>query len=257
MTVQTQFLDPVQIQHATDINPATDSAVDVILREIRCLITNGHLTIGDRLPTEHELCQRFQASRNTVREAMRMLKAYGVVEVRPKIGATIVDHRMSRAIDLFSFHVAEVSRKNFDDIQGFRELIEIGSVMQIFDQVSETDLADMRQINLAMLRAPDVVTASEFDLQFHIRLVSVIGNTSILDIYQIMTPMILRIMQHSPVRHIEGDNYREHAAIVDALARRDKLGFQYLLRSHLRGGVITFQDGATTGPNPSAQRAIE
>ena len=70
-----------------------------------------------------------------------MLKAYGVVEVRPKVGATIVDQRMNRAFDLFSFNVTEISRQTFDDIQGFRELIETGSVMQIFAAITPGDLA--------------------------------------------------------------------------------------------------------------------
>lgn len=218
------------------------SAVDQVLSAIRRLIADGNLTVGDRLPTEHELCQRFSASRNTVREAMRMLKAYGIVEVRPKVGATIIDQRIARAFDLFSFNVTEISRQTFDDIQGFRELIEIGSVGQIFDMVTEADLADMHALNDQMVQAPTVVEASQFDLRFHTRLVAVIRNKAILDIYQIMTPVILRIMQRGKTRRvIEGETFREHAAILHTIAARDDLAFQYLMRSHLRAGILTFR----------------
>ncbi|MFN3280875.1 MAG: FadR/GntR family transcriptional regulator [Tabrizicola sp.] len=103
-----------------------------MLAQIRKLIVEVGLKVGDRLPTECELCERFASSRSTEREAMRMLKAFGVVEVRPKADATIVDQRMNRAFDLFSFNVTEISRQTFDDIQGFRELIGTGSVIQIF-----------------------------------------------------------------------------------------------------------------------------
>ena len=72
---------------------AGGSAVDQVVAQIRDLIEADGLTVGDKLPTERELCDRFTTSRNTVREAMRMLKAYGIVDVRPKVGATIVDHR--------------------------------------------------------------------------------------------------------------------------------------------------------------------
>jgi GntR family transcriptional regulator, transcriptional repressor for pyruvate dehydrogenase complex len=221
----------------------TGSAVDNIVREVRGLIRDGRLTVGDRLPTEHELCQRFSASRNTVREAMRMLKAYGIVDVRPKVGATIIDQRMSRALDLFSFNVNEISRQTFDDIQGFRELIEIGSVLQILALVTPADLSEMRALNNDMVSAESVVEASHFDLKFHTRLVSVIGNKSILDIYQIMTPVILRIMQRGKTRRtIEGETYREHEAILTAIERRDSLAFQYLMRTHLRAGLVTFEE---------------
>jgi GntR family transcriptional repressor for pyruvate dehydrogenase complex len=221
----------------------SNSAVDVVLAQIRELIVEGGLKVGDKLPTERELCERFNSSRNTVREAMRMLKAFGVVEVRPKVGATIVDQRMNRAFDLFSFNVTGISRQTFDDIQGFRELIETGSVIQIFAAITPADLTELREINREMVRAKTVIEASEQDLRFHTRLVTLIGNKSILDIYRIMTPVILRIMQRGKTRRIiEGETYREHQAILDAVERRDSLAFQYLMRTHLRAGLWTFDE---------------
>jgi len=232
----------VRSQDAADESESS-SAVDVVLAQIRELIVEGGLKVGDKLPTERELCERFNSSRNTVREAMRMLKAFGVVEVRPKVGATIVDQRMNRAFDLFSFNVTGISRQTFDDIQGFRELIETGSVIQIFAAVTPADLAELREINRDMVRAKTVIEASEHDLRFHSRLVAIIGNKSILDIYRIMTPVILRIMQRGKTRRsIEGETYREHQAILDAVERRDALAFQYLMRTHLRAGLWTFDE---------------
>lgn len=226
-----------------DIAAASGSAVDQVLAELRNLIAEGGLKVGDRLPTERELCERFSASRNTVREAMRMLKAFGVVEVRPKVGATIVDQRMNRAFDLFSFNVTEISRQTFDDIQGFRELIETGAVMQIFDAITPAGLGRLREINREMVRSRSVIEASEQDLRFHVTLVSAIGNKSILDVYQIMTPVILRIMQRGKTRRtIEGETYHEHEAILNAIEKRDNLGFQYLMRTHLRAGLSNFEE---------------
>jgi GntR family transcriptional repressor for pyruvate dehydrogenase complex len=225
------------------MRPSGPSAVDQALAQIRQIIVEAGLRVGDRLPTERELCDRFSLSRTTVREAMRMLNAFGVVEVRPKVGATIVDQRMNRAFDLFSFNVDEISRKTFDDIQGFRELIETGSVLQIFAAITPGDLDELHEINREMVRAKSVVEASQHDLRFHTRLVSVIDNKSILDIYRIMTPVILRIMQRGKTRRtIEGETYREHEAILQAIEKQDGLGFQYLMRTHLRAGLSTFEE---------------
>ncbi len=229
------------------VNPSQDaangSAVDQIVARIRKLIETDGLTVGDKLPTERELCETFATSRNTVREAMRMLKAYGIVDVRPKVGATIVDQRMNRAFDIFSFNVAEVSRKTFDEIQGFRELIETGAALHIFSAATPHDLASLRAINQQMVQARSVVEASQFDLQFHTELIALIGNKSILDIYGIMTPVILRIMQRGKTRRIiEGETFREHEAILKAIETSDNLAYQYLMRTHLRAGLATFAD---------------
>ena len=94
--------------NASIVRSSIPSAVDAMVLNIRSLISEGGLGVGDSLPTERELCERFQTSRNTVREAMRIMKAYGVVSVRPKVGAIIVDDRMERALDLFSFNTLDI-----------------------------------------------------------------------------------------------------------------------------------------------------
>src|SRR5688572_17093724 len=71
-----------------------DSAVEAVVEQLKALIDQRNLGVGDSLPSERELTEMFSSSRNTVREAMRILKAYGVVDVRPKTGAVIVDRRM-------------------------------------------------------------------------------------------------------------------------------------------------------------------
>ena len=224
------------------IRVAGRSAVDAIVAAMRDMISDGGLSVGDKLPTERELCERFQTSRNTVREAMRILKAYGIVDVRPKVGATIVDNRMSRAIDLFSFNVLEVSRETFSDIQGFRILLEVSSVDLIFERIELDDLAQLHALNHELLATKSVPEAAEVDFLFHTRLVSVMANKAMLDVYQIMKPVILRIMERGKTRRtIEGQVFREHEGVLEALERRDRIAFQYRMKTHLEGGYGTFE----------------
>ena len=229
--------------NASIVRSMIPSAVDAMVLNIRGLISDGRLGVGDSLPTERELCERFQASRNTVREAMRIMKAYGIVSVRPKVGAIIVDDRMERALDLFSFNTLDISRRTFNDIQGFRKLIEVGSVDTIFDQMQPDDIAEMRSVNAQLRAAGSIAEASEMDFRFHLRLVSILDNRAVCDVYRIMKPVIIRIMERAKeLRDFTGDTYEQHAAVVDALAVRDRIRYQYALQSHLHVGVKTFQD---------------
>lgn len=57
-------------------------AFDIILEQMRERLRSGELRPGDRLPSERELVEHFQVSRNTVREAIRMLEVAGLVEVK-------------------------------------------------------------------------------------------------------------------------------------------------------------------------------
>ncbi|WP_127751815.1 FCD domain-containing protein [Devosia sp. 1566] len=229
--------------NASVVRSSIPSAVDGMVLKIRGLISDGGLGVGDSLPTERELCERFQASRNTVREAMRILKAYGVVSVRPKVGATIVDDRMERALDLFSFNTLDISRRTFNDIQGFRRLIEVGSVDTIFDQMQPEDILEMRKVNDQLRAAGSIVEASELDFRFHLRLVSILTNRAVTDVYRIMKPIIIRIMERAKQLHnFTGETFEQHAAVVDALEQRDRIRYQYALQSHLHIGITAFQD---------------
>lgn len=229
---------------SADVTRSTvPSAVDAMVANIRRLISEQGLGVGDSLPTEREMCERFQASRNTVREAMRILKAYGVVTVRPKVGATIIDDRMERALDLFSFNTLDISRRTFTDIQGFRNLIEVGSVDEIFDLMRPNDIAELHTINEQLRSAASISEASEMDFRFHLRLVAILDNRAVLDVYRIMKPVILRIMERGKdLRDFTGPTFEQHSAVVEALAVRDRIRYQYALQSHLKIGITAFQD---------------
>ncbi|MGH1415886.1 MAG: FadR/GntR family transcriptional regulator [Pelagimonas sp.] len=219
----------------------TRSAVDEVVDQMRELIGSRGLTVGDQLPTERELCDAFGASRNTVREAMRILKAYGIVEVRPKVGATIIDKRMASAMDMFSFNVMDISRDTFADIQGFRSLLEVSSVDEIFEKITPEDIAALRQINANMLEADGVDEASEQDFLFHTRLIQVLRNKAILDVYGLMKPVILRIIKLGKTRHtFSASTFGEHESVLNALEVRDRITYQYRMKSHLEMGYAQF-----------------
>ncbi|MGH8946288.1 MAG: FadR/GntR family transcriptional regulator, partial [Acidimicrobiia bacterium] len=58
---------------------------DAIVDQFKTAIRQGKLTPGDRLPPERELTKLFGVSRVAVRDALRLLEASGLIEV--KVGA--------------------------------------------------------------------------------------------------------------------------------------------------------------------------
>lgn len=64
-----------------------------IAQDLREQIESGSLGPGDQLPTEGELGENYNASRNTVRDAMKWLVTRGLVETRPGQG-TFVTQRL-------------------------------------------------------------------------------------------------------------------------------------------------------------------
>ena len=60
-----------------------------VVQQIRELIVSGELQVGDKLPPEQELERQLSVSRSSIREALRVLEAEGLVEVRRGSGTYI------------------------------------------------------------------------------------------------------------------------------------------------------------------------
>ena len=60
-----------------------------IAQELRQQIQSGHPGPGEQLPTELELGERYEASRNTVRDAIKWLSVNGLVETRAGQGTFV------------------------------------------------------------------------------------------------------------------------------------------------------------------------
>lgn len=78
-----------------------DPMYRVISDELRQEIENGQLEPGSQLPTELELRDRFNASRNTIRDAVKTLINLGLVVTRPGQG-TFVTQRIDPFVTTLS-----------------------------------------------------------------------------------------------------------------------------------------------------------
>lgn len=69
---------------------AADHRYLQVARTLRKEIVDGVFPVGSQLPTEHELCERFEVSRYTIREALRRLREDNLVASRPRAGTLVV-----------------------------------------------------------------------------------------------------------------------------------------------------------------------
>lgn len=212
------------------------SAVDRLTDQLRGLIRERRLGIGDALPTERELEDRFGASRNTIREALQVLKAYGMIEVRPKVGAIIIGGREDAVRKLFAFH-QEISPSTFMDVQGFRRIVEIGVGDQIIQRATGADFDLLDEINARILSVETAQEAAACDYALHEAMVALAGNRTTVMSYRFLQPVIEQIMllgkAEQPAQQIA---FEAHAEIVAALRARDRAAFAYLLGKHLEYG---------------------
>jgi DNA-binding FadR family transcriptional regulator len=227
------------------------SAVDATARQILELIRSRGLAVGDALPTERELCDIFGASRNTVREALRTIRTYGLIDARPRVGAVLTD-RQSSAVQNFFAAQMDVSRSSFADIQGFRRIIEVGIGDRLVLEADETDIDALEAINARIESSRSTDEAARYDFDFHAALIRLADNRTLAEIYDFLSPIILKIMTIGKERRpVLADTRRAHSEIVDAIRARDRLAYAYLMSRHLDFARQFLPEE----PGPTAERA--
>ncbi|HEY6630264.1 MAG TPA: FadR/GntR family transcriptional regulator [Rhizobiaceae bacterium] len=213
------------------------SAVDTLAGQILDLIREHGMSVGDVLPTERELCDLFGASRNTVREALRTIRTYGLIEPKPRVGAVLTDPQ-GAAIQNFFAAQMDVSRSSFRDIQGFRRIIEVGIGDHLVLHVTDADIAMLETTNGRILESRKAEDAARHDFEFHSALIELAGNRMLAQMYAFLSPVILRIMTIGKERRpVLGDTRQAHGEIIDALRARDRLAYAYLMSRHLDFGL--------------------
>ncbi|ENN86824.1 transcriptional regulator [Rhizobium freirei PRF 81] len=229
------------------VEPGKTSAVDRLIEQIRDMISERGLGIGDALPTERDLGEQFQAGRNTVREALQVLRAYGMVETRPKVGAVISGGHGEAIRRLFAFHNG-ISPDSFRDLQGFRRIIETGVGEQIILTASGADFDRLDAINRRILEAESVEDAARCDYEFHSAIVELSGNRTTLAAYHMLRSVIEEVMRLGKAeRPVHTATFEAHAEIIRALRARDRIAYVYLMSRHLEFG-LRFVDADPVDP---------
>lgn len=110
-----------------------------IEQELRREIEDGVHRLGDCLPGEHALCDRFGVSRFTIRQAIRRLGAEGLVDARPGVGTVVIaTHKQDRFVQ--TLNTIEELLQN--PVGTLRDMIEVRPV------VATSDLAALLQCNV-------------------------------------------------------------------------------------------------------------
>ncbi|PBC04666.1 GntR family transcriptional regulator [Mesorhizobium sp. WSM3860] len=209
------------------------SAVDAAAGRILDLIRARQLSVGDVLPTERELSEITGASRNTVREALRAIRTYGLIEPKPRVGAVLADGQSIAIQNFFAAHM-DVSRSSFADIQGFRRIIEVGIGDHIVLNATNEQLEALDAVNARIVESRTIEEAAENDFDFHMALIGLADNSMLSDMYSFLSPVILRIMTiGKEIRPVLADTRAAHGEIIAALRSRDRVAYAYLMSRHL------------------------
>jgi GntR family transcriptional regulator, transcriptional repressor for pyruvate dehydrogenase complex len=166
-----------------------------IADELRGLIIAGGLDEGDLLGTEADLIERFEVSRPSLREALRILEAEGLISVvRGALGGVVVhrpDQRMtSRAAAL----VLQSRSVSLADVFEASAVIEPAAARMIAtSRQRQRAVAQLRGVIVEQKRSVhDAIACTNAMVRFHSDIVHLAGNQTLIIISEMLNEVITR-----------------------------------------------------------------
>lgn len=205
------------------------SAYEEIVAQIEGAIADGTFSVGDHLPGERRLMEDFGVSRATVREAMRVLQATGVIDSRPgDPRGPVVTPYSDKAFEKSMTKLAASRDLSRVELLQFRLMLEANAAALAATGRTDDELADLRgrAVRIAELAAAGgegfATAADEFQAGIraasHNPLITLCGSVTT----GVMQRMIDERLTSEPDRAARtARSARDAQEIVAAIADRD------------------------------------
>ena len=194
------------------------SLVDQALDQLRLRITEGVWTVGQRLPTEPELSAELGISRNTVREAMRVLAFSGLIEIRQGDGSYL------RAVIDPLDTLKALSRCSLEQARETRHILEVEAIGLAALRRTDEDLIELRKA-LSVSGDHyhgDLDSYIACDLVFHRRLVDAAHNPTLSELYRYFSSVVgAQLRQTLNITPRRQEVFDLHVDLLDAVEQRD------------------------------------
>lgn len=210
----------------------------VIVDQIRLLIHQGRLRPGDRLPSERELCARFGVSRVTVREALRVLEASGLVEIRvgARGGAFVTTPSNTRVGEGLA-DLIMLSPVTASEVTEARMVFELGIVPIVVQRATKEDIAALKEICARQRAALKNGSYSmSLSAEFHVRVASSTHNAAIETLVRSFHgPLLMSLNEAKTAAPAMGRRGNaEHQHFVEAIEIGDVDAATKIMDEHLR-----------------------
>ncbi|MDQ1014028.1 DNA-binding FadR family transcriptional regulator [Streptomyces afghaniensis] len=185
------------------------SAMEAVLEYLRGAIERGDYAIGDKLPSEAELCRTLEVSRPVLREALRALQTMGLTVSRTGKGTFVV----ASTVEDPTFGDYSAS-----DLLEVRRHVEIPVAGYAARRRTPENLDHLAHLLDRMERETDTTAWVAMDTLFHLAVAEAAQNPVFRRVIEEIRDALAR--QSAFLNELGGrreQSNREHRAIVEAL----------------------------------------
>lgn len=203
-----------------------------LARDLEQLIQRGVWHPGEQLPPERELAARFQVSRASVRDALRMLELAGWVEIRQGDGTRVAQAAGSFGRRLLSrLHEPAFVAELFE----LRRVLEPAAAALAAQRAGAEEFAKLERLLLRQQEArEDRYTFVELDLDFHLALAEASRNTALCEVLRLLGGELRQTRLSATAQRFQPEStIAEHRRILEAVRRGSAEQAERAMLEHL------------------------
>jgi GntR family transcriptional repressor for pyruvate dehydrogenase complex len=193
-----------------------------VIQHIKKLLLNEQLSLGDKLPTERELSEILSLSRNSIREAIKIMENMGIIESRHGSGNYLVGNIGKSFTDSLSMMVL-MKRVDYLEISQLRRGIEIQALSLAMNIITEDDLSSLNLLVNKMYGCNKIQQAT-LDKEFHYTIVAMCKNDLMLSIMQSLSEICEQFIEHilnGTLKNEKNPFIKLHKKILESLVQKD------------------------------------
>ena len=202
--------------------PNNESKKEKAYQAIKQAIIAGQLEQA-KIYSINELSETFEVGRTPTREALVILASEGFIDPIPRSGYQVKSLSINDILEMFHL----------------RTVLEVEGVGLAAERITDGGISLLEENNRlekeielsqdSSLDAQSYRQGYDLNLEFHLTIARASGNKRLVDLVEKLLSELERVLAFDPYI-VEP---QQHAAIIDRLRRRDKLGSQAAMKKHI------------------------
>ncbi len=220
------------------INQKSESIYQRVVTELKTAIVQGKLKPGDRLPSERDLAEMLGVSRTSLREALKLLAASGLVTIKHGQGVFIAEQEQDTYVRKFVDHLF-IDKTKIAELFAIRKVLEV----QAASWAAEHGTSDQKQMLIDIVLATrakikgnqeDLSILAEHDSVFHNTLAIATNNSVLIDVmYSLLDLLGDSRFQAMQVPSRPHRSLSEHEEVAQAIYMGDTERAKATMLNHL------------------------
>ncbi|WP_300673430.1 GntR family transcriptional regulator [Desulfoluna sp.] len=232
----------------------TTCIADTVFESLRRDIFTGHFEAGYRLPSERALSDRFDASRNTIRDALSRLDHMKLVRRVPQSGTYVTDYRNEAALSLLIYYIEnslDLTDEVLTSFMDFRLVCERFAVKRAVHRMGPEDIKHLHiLLDEKQAHHADGRILADCDYNFHEYLFQMADSLAVQLIFNTLKPVFINYLTYYYNLGDDPNGIIDYQrSLVAALETRDEELCGYMMEKLLLFGINLIKEARLVDQN--------